>query len=92
MSSKQEVLLNCTTNLLSPVEISPHRVSPAVQVVSEHKDGLQKDRIDRQESAKNIKALPSGIPVSGPPPTSIITLYAISAIRLLRMHSMMDLP
>ena len=67
------------TNLLSPVEITPHRVSPAVQVVGEHKDGLQKDRIDRQESAKNIKAVPSGTPVSGPPLASIITPYAISA-------------
>ena len=73
MSSKQEVLLQTVqpTNLLSPVEITPHRVSPAVQVVGEHKDGLQKDRIDRQESAKNIKAVQSGIPVSGPLPASI---------------------
>ena len=37
------------------------------------------------------KAVPAGIPVSGPPPAPIITSYSISATRLLRMCSMVDL-
>ena len=37
------------------------------------------------------KALPTVIPVSGLPPASIITPYAISATRLLCMGSMVDL-
>ena len=45
-------------------------------------------------SSSNVccKALPTGIgiPVSDPPPTSVITPYAISATQLLRMRSMMD--
>ena len=38
------------------------------------------------------KALPTGIPVSGPPPASIITPYAISATQLLHMRSTMEVP
>ena len=36
------------------------------------------------------KALPAGIPVSGPPPASIIMPYSISATRFLHMRSTVD--
>ena len=81
--------------LLMPSKITCDKLAgghPGTKTVTYTFDILGAETATRlQGSGLDHKALPTGIPVSGPPPASIITPYTISATRLLRMHSMLDL-